>query len=127
MEARWARTTLFRIPEVYPKTGLLASIRRILCDRSAAAHRLEWKRTTATLARVYAHVNPDSRASFHKFLPADVLPRITARRFTAKPRVGKIVFTASGYTYGSYEDEEEKSAGDAVAGTASPGCWKRPE
>lgn len=50
-----------------------------------------------TLARVYAHVNPDSRTSFHKFLPADILPRITARRFTAKPRVGKIVFTASGY------------------------------
>lgn len=66
-----------------------------------------------------AHVNPDSRASFHKFLPADVLPRITARRFTAKLRVGKIVFTASGYTYGSYEDEEEER-GRRRQGTASP-------
>lgn len=74
------------------------------------------------------NVNPDSRASFHKFLPADVLPRITARRFTAKPCVGKIVFTASGYTYGSYEDEEEKpETRETPPGTASPGCWKRPE
>lgn len=57
------------------------------------------ERTRLRLPRVYAHVNPDSRTSFHKFLPVDVLPRITARRFTAKPRVGKIVFTASGYIH----------------------------
>lgn len=35
----------------------------------------------------YAHVNPDSQSSFHKFLLADVLLRITARRFTTKAGV----------------------------------------
>jgi len=75
--------------------------------------------TAATLVRVYAHVNPDSRASFHKFLPADVLPRITARRFTAKPRVGKIVFTASGCTYGELR-RRRGEARETPSGTASP-------
>lgn len=100
------------IPEVSkdgpPRVDKENPVRPVDCCRWSP--RME--RTRLRLPRVYAHVNPDSRASFHKFLPADVLPRITARRFTAKPRVGKIVFTASGYTYGSYEDEEERSAGD---------------
>lgn len=42
----------------YPKTGLLASIRRILCDRSTDALVVSNGAYAATLARVYAQRKP---------------------------------------------------------------------
>lgn len=55
----------------------------------------------------------DSRASFHKFLPADVLPGITARRFTANPCWQNRVYGAGIYIW------ETRGRRDVPPGTES--------
>jgi len=86
------------------------SIRQILRDRSTAADssssQKEHTLCHVAYVRVCARKPGDSRASFHKFLPADVLPGITARRFTAKPVLAKSCLRRRDIHTRRHEDEE---------------------